>query len=162
MLISITVHHYIMTSSGRFPPQCGLDSGPKFRAYLMMSPSGYTIRCVLARVAWRVAFHFLLRAEREARSDVLPAPRCGGGGGRFCPCRIFSIAQKRQQIWTRNFLYFFQHQFDVYHQILRKIRQEMFLIKWRFRDVMFRDFSSKCGTSLKASRMYRLEAKHNP
>ena len=29
------------------------------------------------------------------------------------PCRIFSMAQKRQQISTRNFQYLLQHQFGV-------------------------------------------------
>ena len=84
------------------------------------------------------------------------------GGQILPPCRIFSIAQKRQQISTRNFhQYLLQHQFGVYHQNFRK-SVDKFLRKWRFSDVMLHDFGSKNGTCLKPSRMYRLKVKHNP
>ena len=48
------------------------------------------------------------------------------GGQILPPCRIFSIAQKRRQISTRNFQYLPQHQFDVCQRNFRKLRREIF------------------------------------
>ena len=78
----------------------------------------------------------------------------GGGGQVLPPCRVFSIVQKRLQISTRNYQYLLQHQFDVRHQNLRKVRRIYFLRKWHFSYVLLRDFGSKSGKCLKASRMY--------
>ena len=88
-------------------------------------------------------------------------PHSAGGAVNIPPFQYFSLAQKRQQISTRNFKYLIRHQFDVSYQTFRKIRRE-FLRKWRFSDVMGHYFGSKSSKCLKASRMYRCEVKRNP
>ena len=86
--------------------------------------------------------------------------RSTGGGINITPSRIFSIAQKRQQISTRHFQYLIRHQFDVFGQNLGKISWEIFW-KWHFSDVMSRDFGSKSGKCLQASKTCTFEVSYN-
>ena len=78
-------------------------------------------------------------------------------GLRFCPSRIFSIAQKRRQISTRNFQYLIQHQLASFinlkkGRILRR--------SWCFCDVMFYDFCFKSDKYSRVVKMNRFTVKH--
>ena len=64
--------------------------------------------------------------------------------------------------WTRNFQYLSSINLASTSEILEKKSFDKFWRKWRFSGFMFRDFRQKRGKSLKASRMYSFEVKHNP
>ena len=86
----------------------------KLEEVLQMRLSGLDVkkRQTVQQQTWK-------RRARQIEADsygaVLVNPRSAGGGKYYPPpSRIFSIAQKRQRILTRNFQYLLRHQFDVY------------------------------------------------
>ena len=94
-------------------------------------------------------------------SKLARAPRGGRGEADSTPCRIFSIAQKNGSRYQHEtFSTFSSINFASTVKFSEKF-VEKFLRKWRFSDVMLRDFGSKSGKCFNASRMYRFEVKHN-
>ena len=126
------------------------------------------IRCVLTRQAqWhhahvRSSFESWAISKNLLVTSANPRSAVGGGGLNITPAPVLSRLLKNDSRYLREF---FSTLSGINLTPSNKIQKNPLIFywrKWRFSDVMFRDFESKSGKCLQASKMCTYEVKHNP